>query len=173
MHRVLALGSNYEPVGTISWKKAVSLVFSNKAMTLAEYDEEIKSPSYKMKLPSVVVYKYNKRKMVVSVRFSRKNVWLRDEGKCQYCNINVSIQNFTLDHIIPKCYGGKTTWENVVTCCYACNQKKGEKTLKEVGFKLNRQAKKPTSLPIISEARGYYGSDNFIHPSWSFWLGKQ
>jgi 5-methylcytosine-specific restriction endonuclease McrA len=101
MRRVLALGSNYEPVGTISWKKAVNLIFSNKATTLAEYDEEISSPSYSMKVPSVVVYKANKWKMVNSVRFSRKNVWVRDEGKCQYCLTDVRLDSFTIDHVNP------------------------------------------------------------------------
>jgi 5-methylcytosine-specific restriction endonuclease McrA len=172
MRRVLALGSNYEPVGTISWKKAVTLIFSNKATTLAEYEEEIKSPTFSMKLPSVVVYKGNKWKMVNSVRFSRKNVWVRDEGKCQYCLTDVRLDSFTIDHVNPKSRGGKTLWDNVVTCCYSCNQKKGEKTLKEVGFKLANPVKKPSKLPFFTELNTFYNFDSQIHPSWKYWLGK-
>lgn len=172
MRRVLALGSNYEPIGTLSWKKAVNLYFSNKALILAEYDEEIKSPTYSMKLPSVIVYKHSKRKIVNSVRFSRKNVWIRDEGKCQYCNSQVSINNFTIDHIHPKSSGGKTLWENVVTCCYSCNQKKAEKSLKEVGFKLAKPVKKPNKLPFFSELGNLYNVDCVIEPTWKYWLGK-
>jgi len=172
MRRVLALGSNYEPIGTISWKKAVNLCFSDKVLILSEYEEEIKSPTYSMKIPSVIVYKYNKRKSINSVRFSRKNVWVRDEGRCQYCNTQVSLSTFTLDHIDPKSNGGKTSWENVVICCYSCNQKKAEKSLKEVGFKLAKPAKKPNKLPFFSELGTIYNVDSQIEPTWKYWLGK-
>lgn len=169
--RVLTLNSNYEPVGTISWKKAVSMFFMNKVTVLEQYEEEIRSPSIKIKIPSVVVLKSNKNKKINSIRFSRNNIWLRDEGKCQYCLDNVSFTNFTVDHVVPKCNGGKTTWENIVVCCYKCNQKKGEKTLKESGFKLNKIPKKPNSLPFITQINGFY-NENMLHPSWKFWLGK-
>jgi len=169
--RVLTLAPNYEPVGTISWKKAVALVFLNKVHTLEEYDEEIKSPNFKMKIPSVVVLKTTKWKRINSVRFSRKNVWIRDEGKCQYCSKNVNVHNFTIDHVHPKCYGGKTAWDNVVVSCYECNQKKGEKTLKEANLKLVNIPKKPASLPFINEIVGFY-NQNFLHPTWKFWLER-
>lgn len=169
--RVLTLSPNYEPIGTISWKKAISLVFMNKVQTLEEYDQYISSPSTSIKIPSVVVLKTNNWKRINSVRFSRKNVWLRDEGCCQYCGKNVSIHTFTIDHVHPKCYGGKTTWDNVVVSCYNCNQKKGEKTLKEAGIKLINVPKKPTRLPFINEVVGFY-QENVLHPSWKFWLNK-
>lgn len=169
--RVLTLNSNYEPIGTISWYKAVSMLFSNKITILEEYEEEIHSPSIKMKIPSVVVLKHSKNKKVNSIRFSRNNIWLRDEGRCQYCGVNVSIKNFTVDHIVPRCNGGKTSWENIVVCCHKCNQKKGEKTLKESGFKLYKSPKKPVSLPYFTEVTDFY-NDNSLHSSWKFWLGK-
>lgn len=168
--RVLALSSNYEPIGTLSWKKAITLLFSNKVSMLEEYEDEIHSPSMKIKVPSVVVFKTNKFKRINSVRFSRKNVWLRDEGKCQYCSLLINSNEFTIDHIHPKCDGGKSTWENVVVSCYKCNQKKGQKTLKESGLKLLKAPKKPTTLPFINELVGYYNLN--MHPSWEFWLNR-
>ncbi len=169
--RVLTLGSNYEPIGTISWQKAISLLFLNKIIPLEEYDTEVHSTSFSLKIPSVVVMKTTRGKKINSVRFSRKNVWLRDEGTCQYCAKQININNFTLDHINPKVYGGKTTWDNVVVCCESCNQKKADKTLKDVGFKLLKQPKKPHSLPFVNEIKGFY-NENYLHPSWKFWLNR-
>lgn len=169
--RVLTLGSNYEPLGTVSWKKAISLVYSDKVITLEEYEEEVHSPTFSMKIPSVIVMKSSKVRKINSVRFSRKNVWLRDEGSCQYCNDSVNVNDFTIDHVIPKSRGGKTTWENVVISCYKCNQAKGEKTLKETGFKLAKTPKKPASLPFVNEIVGFY-NQNFLHPTWKFWLNR-
>lgn len=168
--RVLALSSNYEPVGTISWYKAITLLLSDKVSTLEEYDQVIRSPSVTMKIPSVVVFKTNKFKRINSVRFSRKNVWLRDEGKCQYCSKAINSNEFTIDHVKPKCDGGQSSWDNVVVSCYKCNQKKGQKTLKESGLKLLKQPKKPTSLPFVSELVGYYNLN--MHPTWEFWLNR-
>lgn len=169
--RVLALSSNYEPVGTISWEKAVNLVFSNKATAVGEYDQEIRSPSFSMKLPSVVVYKNVKWRKINSIRFSRRNVWLRDEGRCQYCARRVSSKQFTLDHVNPKCKGGITSWDNVITCCYECNQKKGNKTLKECGMRLSKSPAKPSNLPYIQDGDIDFNISN-LHPTWRFWLNK-
>lgn len=169
--RVLTLSSNYEPIGTISWEKAINLLFTNKVYTVGEYEQEIRSPSISIKLPSVIVYKNTKWRKTNSIRFSRRNVWLRDEGKCQYCSKKVSSKSFTLDHINPKCKGGKTSWENVTTCCYECNQKKGNKTLKECGMRLLKNAIKPSSLPYIHDAAIDYNLSN-VHHTWKFWLNK-
>jgi 5-methylcytosine-specific restriction endonuclease McrA len=169
--RVLTLAPNYEPIGTISWKKAVALVFLNKVTTLEEYEEEIKSVNFSMKIPSVIVLKSGKMRRINSVRFSRRNIWLRDEGKCQYCNLNVNVKQFTIDHVHPKHAGGKTSWDNVVVSCYNCNQKKGEKSLKESGFKLDKPPRKPISLPYVNEIVGFY-NENYLHPTWKFWLNR-
>lgn len=169
--RVLALSCNYEPLGTISWEKAINLIFNDKVLTVGEYEQEIRSPSFSMKLPSVVVYKSSKWRKINSVRFSRRNVWLRDEGRCQYCAKRVSFKNFTLDHICPKSFEGKTIWTNVVACCYECNQKKGNKTLKESGMSLLKTPIKPMTLPYIQEAETNF-TDSSLHPTWKFWLNR-
>ena len=169
--RVLTLAPNYEPIGTISWKKAVALVFLNKVVTLEEYEEEIRSVNFSMKIPSVIVMKTGKSRKINSVRFSRRNIWLRDEGLCQYCNKSVNIHMFTIDHVHPKAAGGKTAWDNVVVSCYECNQKKGEKSLKDCNLKLKKPPRKPASLPFVNEIVGFY-NENYLHPSWKFWLGR-
>ena len=169
--KVLILAPNYEPIGTISWKKAVALLFLNKVTKLEEYDEEIRSINFSMKIPSVIVMKNGKMRRINSVRFSRRNIWLRDEGKCQYCNKSVSIKQFTIDHVHPKAAGGKTSWDNVVVSCYDCNQKKGEKLLKDCNIKLKKIPRKPLTLPYVNEIVGFY-DDNYLHPTWKFWLNR-
>jgi 5-methylcytosine-specific restriction endonuclease McrA len=171
--KVLALSSSYEPLGVITWEKAVTLVFLNKANIVEEYDAYIKSPSIKLKIPAVIAFKNNKKTWhKQSIRFSRKNVWVRDEGLCQYCVKKVSLSTFTIDHIVPKKDGGKTVWENVVVSCYSCNQRKGEKSLKEINFKLFKVPKKPNKLPYIQEINSeYYGLNN-IPECWKFYLER-
>ena len=170
--KVLALSHTYEPLGVINWERAVTLLFSGKVQTLAEYEREVHSPSQSFKIPSVIVFRYNKRTRVKSVRFSRNNVWIRDEGKCQYCDNYVSSKNFTLDHVVPKTRGGGTHWTNVVTCCYSCNQKKGDKTPAGAGMRLLRQPTKPLSLPYVHEVDCYKDHYNNMPESWKFWLGE-
>lgn len=172
--KVLALSSNYEPLGIISWHKAVTLLFTNKVTALEEYKEIINSPSITMRMPAVILFKSNKRgKRKNSIRFSRKNVWLRDEGKCQYCNKSVSFDTFTIDHVIPKTAGGKSIWENVVVSCYGCNQKKGEKSLNELSFKLIKLPKKPNNLPYVQEVTNNYNeTSNNIPLEWKFYLER-
>lgn len=173
--KVLALSPSYEPLGVISWTKAITLIFSNKVSTLEEYDHFIKSPSMKMKAPAVVLFKSTKGGKYIkkTIRFSRKNVWLRDEGECQYCYRQVSYSSFTLDHVVPKMAGGKTTWENVVTSCYSCNQKKSNKSLKEIGFLLKKHPKKPNKLPHIHEiTNGRFGIDFNVPEPWKFYLER-
>ena len=93
--KVLALSHTYEPLGIINWDRAITLLTSGKVNILSEYDREVRSPSTSMRVPSVVVFRNNKRGRAKSVRFSRMNVWIRDEGRCQYCQKNVTSREFT------------------------------------------------------------------------------
>jgi 5-methylcytosine-specific restriction endonuclease McrA len=171
--KVLTLSHTYEPIGVISWQKALILVLTDKVSVLSETDHVIRSPSATFRVPSVIVYKSNRRLKNKSVRFSRKNVWIRDEGRCQYCNNDVALKDLTLDHVIPKTRGGKTEWANVVTCCYRCNQKKSDKTVAQAGMKLFKPVVKPSHLPYIGEIEFYNSTDKNIPEDWAFWLGKE
>jgi 5-methylcytosine-specific restriction endonuclease McrA len=169
--KVLTLSHTYEPLGVVSWEKAVNLVFSGKVLTLAEYEQRVSSPTFSMKVPSVIVFKSNKRTRVKLARFSRKNVWVRDEGKCQYCGIHVSPDSYTLDHVVPKTRGGTTHWGNVVTCCYPCNQKKGDKSVQQAGMRLLKPVVKPQVLPYIQDVE-FHAEQKHLPPEWKYWLGQ-
>ncbi len=144
MELTLLLNITYEPLRIISWQKAITLLTLGKVEVIEEYDHEIHSVSFSIQLPSVVRLLYLvKRRRQQEVKFSRKNIYARDNGRCQYCGIHLQPKEITYDHVIPKSHGGNTTWENVVTCCIACNGKKANRTPKQANMTLRKIPKKP------------------------------
>ena len=81
------------------------------------------------------------------LRFTRKNVLIRDNSTCQYCGIRVG-KSATIDHVIPRSRGGKTDYQNCVTCCKTCNNEKGNKTPAEAKMRLLDKPKKPTFITL-------------------------
>ena len=57
----------------------------------------------------------------------------RDEFTCLYCGEVYSSRELTRDHVVPVSRGGTDTWENIVTACRACNHRKADKSLAEIG----------------------------------------
>ena len=84
-----------------------------------------------------------------TVKFSRRNVFLRDENHCQYCRRHFSAQKLSIDHVMPRSRGGPTTWENVVTACLRCNVRKGGRTPREAGMLLDRRPARPKRNPVF------------------------
>lgn len=84
----------------------------------------------------------------LEVSFSRKNLYRRDGWACQYCGRHRPSEELSIDHVVPRSRGGKTTWENCVLACLACNTRKANKTLKESGLRLSRLPRKPTWSPL-------------------------
>src|SRR5690349_17423324 len=140
MERTLLLNASYEPLHILSWKKAMTLLFAGKVEVLAEYDREIHSVSFSIKLPSVVrLLRYIRlKKSLNHVKFSRINIYTRDEFTCQYCGQHFNSDDLTFDHVIPAAMGGDKSWENIVTCCFKCNHKKGGRTPQQAGMALIR-----------------------------------
>lgn len=145
--RTLLLDCNYFPVKIISWQKAMILYLTERAEVVDEYNDiPIRTVSKTFRLPKILRL-YQSHKLSRTVKFSRMNIFYRDHFACQYCAIKLPVNELTFDHIVPVSQGGNTTWENVVTCCKACNTEKGSKTLKESGLKLLKQPKKPHWCP--------------------------
>ncbi len=143
MEKTLLLNITYEPLKVISWKKAITLLTLGKVEVIEEYDREVRSVSFSIKLPSVVrLLRFVKRREK-PVTLSRQNIFARDHGKCQYCGVALKQHEITYDHVIPKSQGGKTTWENVVVSCVKCNSKKGGQTPKQAGMKLLKTPHRP------------------------------
>lgn len=172
----LVLNSAYAPVDRVSWMVAICDVLTGRAeMVVAYPDRIVRSANDEFEVPAVIRFLgravFRKRQ----VRFNRYNVWLRDEGKCQYCGCQVSRTGFTYDHVVPQCKGGKTTWENIVVACGPCNLRKADKTPQGARMKLRRPPFVPKTLsgafsPVLSwnenypmQWRDYLQSANYWH----------
>ena len=98
-----------------------------------------------VRLPSVIRLLEYRRIPHQTRALSRKNILMRDRYTCQYCHKTFNTNELTLDHVIPRSRAGETTWENLVACCHACNNRKGSRTPEEAGMRLAR-APRPFSL---------------------------
>lgn len=149
----------YLPLSTIPWQQAVKLSFLDRIKILETYDDwEVHSPTTTMEVPALAITKeYMKYKQ--GVRFSRKNLSLRDMHTCQYCMETFSAGELTIDHVVPVSKGGKTTWENCCIACYPCNQKKGNKLIQP-----NRLPFRPMAWHLINNIPP--SSFSIKHESW-------
>lgn len=146
---VLLLNAGYEPLRVVNWQRAFVLVFQEKVEVLEKYQAYVRSVSQSFPLPAVMrLRRWIKiKRRIPVIRFSRSNLYLRDEFLCQYCVVEFPERMLTLDHVLPVSRGGRKTWENIVTACLRCNQKKGHRTPDEAGFKLHKEPRAPRWLP--------------------------
>ena len=160
--KVLVLNTTFLPINICSWKRAITLVFKGKADGL-EGSSKLINGKYILpliiKLKNYVPLPYN------GVIFTRRNIFLRDNFKCQYCG---KTTNLTLDHIVPKCRGGKDTWKNVVTSCVRCNNRKGDRMPEEIEMKLLGTPYKPPSGLYLQLTRY-----NSVPESWYSYFFKK
>jgi 5-methylcytosine-specific restriction endonuclease McrA len=151
--RTLVLNSGFEPMQLISWQRAICLVLTQKAEVLAEYENKIRTVSTSFSMPSVVKLKRYVQ-VVYSlgiIRCSRKNVLIRDKYNCQYCGVQCRPHTVTIDHIVPRSRGGRTSWSNVVAACHHCNRRKGSKLPKEAGMHLLTKPRKPRWKEMVDD----------------------
>jgi 5-methylcytosine-specific restriction endonuclease McrA len=114
-------------------------------------DKTIQGVNRTWPLPSVVRVLSHFKRERIRVKFSRLNIYTRDNFRCQYCGVRFPTEQLTFDHVIPRSKGGKTTWDNIVTSCARCNHDlKSNRTLAEAGMKLLRKPVKPRYLPAVS-----------------------
>jgi 5-methylcytosine-specific restriction endonuclease McrA len=147
--RTLLLTQGYEPIRIISWQRAITLLALDKVDVVEEYDAELRSPSVIVRVPAVVRLRKAFRRHAKPVKFSRVNIYARDSYRCQYCGVKCTIAELTYDHVIPRSKGGHTTWDNIVSACYACNREKANRTPHEAGMKLLAVPARPTWMPAV------------------------
>ncbi|HEX7022044.1 MAG TPA: HNH endonuclease [Trueperaceae bacterium] len=164
--RVLILNASYEPLHVCSVKRAVALLMHDIAIRVEDSNRILRSPSQVFPVPSVIrLKKFVKRPPRHRVAFNRKNVFRRDDHRCQYCGTKSN--DLTLDHVVPRSRGGSTSWENVVACCRRCNAKKRDRTPEEAHMTLERKPYAPRFM--FSSA---YGILPNIDPIWENYLPK-
>ena len=168
-HPALVLNADYRPLSYYplslwTWQEAVKAKFLDRVDIVAEYDEVVRSPSMSIRIPSVVVLK-DFVKPQKRVAFTRFNLFLRDEFRCQYCGTKAEL---TFDHVIPRARGGITSWENVVAACAPCNLRKGSRSLRQSGLSLRKVPRQPTAGELLNMGRRF--PPNHLHESWMDFL---
>lgn len=144
------LNSSYEPLKIVSWQKAIILWFQGKVEIVEHHNIFVHSVSQKFQLPSIIRLKgYVRIKREGVVRFCRENIYKRDRYTCQYCLLQFQHYDLTLDHVVPASKGGKKSWTNIVTACRDCNQRKADKSLREVDMQLRQKPREPSWLQKI------------------------
>lgn len=146
MRDTLLLDRGYQPLKVIPWQRAVVMHLVGRVELLSAHTWEIRTVASAFPAPSVVRLMRALRHRPPFVRFSRENVYLRDGYQCQYCSKHCTNAELTLDHVLPRSRGGKTSWRNVVTACVRCNGDKGRLTPEEAMMPLHTAPRRPKWL---------------------------
>ncbi len=165
---VLVLNRLYQPVHVTSVKRALALLyqgvakaidgeyrlyeFSDWAALTSQGHDSIRTVSRHIRVPRVVVLSAYEHLPKGRVRFSRLNIYARDQDTCQYCGRQLPRSELNLDHVTPRSQGGKTTWENVVCSCVPCNLKKGGRTPAQARMNLLKLPARPRWTPLFRGA---------------------
>ncbi len=139
------------------WQSVVVELTNRKVEVLEQYEDviypehsalELAIPGWSGRLPAVVRLLKPVSTFKKGVKFSRINVMTRDNFTCQYCGARKAMKDLNYDHVVPRIQGGKTVWENIVTCCYPCNDRKAGRTPEQAGMKLRKVPVVPKTLPM-------------------------
>lgn len=174
---VLVLNKYYMAVHVTNAKRAFCLLFKDLAEVVtfednsyATYDFEswveiselkrqfeaannhvdyVSTVSCVIRVPRIIRLLFYDRLPQRSVKLNRRNIFARDENRCQYCGKRHPTTELTLDHIIPRSRGGGSSWGNLVCACVDCNAKKGGRLPKETHMKLIRKPVRPRRSPVL------------------------
>lgn len=168
----LVLNRSYVPTSIVSWKKGISLIYQDAARALdRDYvvyefedwlvfssDSEMShgyhfahSSRWKIAVPEIIVLRNYDRLPSRDVKYSRQTIFERDAFRCAYCGKEFRRSELTIDHIVPRAKGGKSSFKNTISACVPCNSKKGHKTLEESGMKLHFKPKKPKWISPLNK----------------------
>jgi len=136
---VLVLNSTFEPIHVTAVRRALVLMLKGVAQMEETGLARVHSPREALPVPSVIRLLTYRHIPQQTRALSRKNILLRDRYTCQFCARQFSSSELTLDHVLPRSRGGPTSWENLVACCYECNNRKGDRTPEEAGIQLERR----------------------------------
>jgi 5-methylcytosine-specific restriction endonuclease McrA len=183
--KVLVLNRSWVAVNVATVRRALILVYQADARIVAPDDystfdfegwveasqaakaeaRRIHSATFSMCVPEVIVLGRFNGRFAKEVRFSRRNIFERDDNTCQYCGKKFERNELTLDHVIPRCRGGASTWTNVVLACLKCNMRKGNCVPNELNMKLMRKPVKPQWATRVGVKLG-----RLWKPSWERFL---
>lgn len=180
---VLVLNRLWQAVNVCSARRAFTLLYQGHAQVVRRDHENnylthdfqswhdfsqaapgadvVHSVRFNIRVPTVVVLLYFDRLPSKEVKFTRQNIYERDNHTCQYCARRLDRQDLNLDHVLPRQRGGLTTWENVVCSCIPCNTRKGNRLPHEASMKLLKEPKRPRWRPFI-----HLTYSSAVHDTW-------
>ncbi len=144
-----------------SWREISEL----KAQFKEPLEDWVRSINFEIQVPRVLRLVHYDQVPRQRVRLNRRNLFARDSNRCQYCGKLFVSSELSIDHVVPTCLGGKTTWENVVCACVRCNVRKGGRTPHEAGLKLVTKPIRPKRSPLLAIQLG-----NPKYASWKTFL---
>ncbi len=173
---VLVLNRLYIAIRVVNVRRAMALLYRDLAEVVAVEDGQylsydfgswlevsearrrfepekhdwIRTVRFQIAVPRIVRLLFYDRLPKVQVKFNRRNLYARDQSRCQYCGKRYPTSELSLDHVIPRSQGGRTTWDNVVCACLKCNVRKGGRTPQEAGIKLIAAPKRPNRSPVLT-----------------------
>lgn len=159
-YEVLVLNNDYEPLNVCNMRRAIILVCMGKAEILHANSRDVATLHGPIHTPSVVRLRHHVKRPIPELKLSRRGIFARDNYTCQYCGHQS--KELTIDHVIPRRLGGKSTWDNLVCCCRKCNSKKSDKVLEKSGMVLASTPRKPRYVPFISLTKYLDGSRNEV-----------
>ena len=175
---VLVLNRLWQAVNVIGARRAFALLARGHASVVHHHDEDfrtfsmldwidfsmsnppgalletVRTPTRTLRLPRVILLTFFDKLPCKELKLTRNNVFERDKNTCQYCSRGMTREKLNLDHVIPRHYGGKTTWENIVCSCIKCNTRKANRLPHEAHMRLIRKPVRPKWRPVISLVLG-------------------
>ncbi len=144
------LNATFEPLHIVSLRRAVVLLLKEKAEVIEAAEAKIRSERLALEMPLVIRLVYYVRvPHRLLIPLTRRTVLARDQYTCQYCGAQPGKSQLTLDHVVPRSRGGEHTWDNVVTACVQCNQRKRDRIVLEVGMRLLAQPARPRYAAVV------------------------
>ena len=165
----LVLNRSWQPINVASVARALILLWNDSAQVVdpidyqlfdwsdwsrlvPDQDEQfIQSVRQKIRVPEVITLTQFDRMPTQAVTFSRRNVFKRDKMTCQYCGKQPGSEELTIDHVVPRAQGGRSSWTNCVLACVDCNSRKADRTPAEAGMRLRKKPVRPTWKPIYAQ----------------------
>ncbi|MCE2827795.1 MAG: HNH endonuclease [Verrucomicrobium sp.] len=198
--QVLVLNRLWQAVNVCSVRRALTLLFEGNAQVVfgmadgdyrtldfqqwrdlsasePEGEASVGTVSFRIRVPRVILLMGFDRFPKKEVKFTRHNLFERDQNTCQYCGKVFDRRDLNLDHVIPRDRGGPTTWENIVCSCIPCNTRKANRTPAEANLRLVRKPKRPKWRPFVQVSFGASMHDSWRHfldvAYWNVELGSE
>lgn len=149
MKKVLLLNSDWLPLNFVSGMRALNLLLKGRVEVISSgdkpslWDEAFTTSSKSYPIPATVRLLERVNRRYTAPRFKKRVLFNRDNWQCQYCGVKLDWASITIDHIVPRCRGGSTSWKNCVASCRRCNMKKGSRPLSETGMQLRKNPSEP------------------------------